>query len=120
MANPGLFLKAVGFLRKAGLVNKSIEKFVRQMLRDDKMRQTIYHSWLSFRNLTFDIRKLNEIAENHKTRIFLITGEYDNLLKTNQMKKLSSLLPENQKIILKTGHTRLVEKAGAWFSSIFK
>jgi pimeloyl-ACP methyl ester carboxylesterase len=59
-------------------------------------------------------------ANAHHVKLYLFAGEYDSLLKPKAVSKLARLLPKDQYIELKSGHTRLVEHAAAWICTLFK
>lgn len=96
--------------QKAGLLPKSMVRFVRHMLATPQSRQVIYRSWVSFRTLEFSIPGLYNQLVAHHVRVFLFMGKYDPLLPPDNVAILADRLPSHQFIVLETGHTRLVEK----------
>ena len=120
MRHPGVFFPGVRVARTLKLASKSLVRFTQQVLNTPEKRQTIYRSWVAFRDLRFDIPKLAKTAKTNGVTIYLFAGVYDSLLKPKAVKKLAELLPENQYIELKSGHTRLVEHAAAWICTLFK
>lgn len=120
MRHPGVFFPGVRVARTLKLASKSLVRFTQQVLNTPEKRQTIYRSWVAFRDLRFDIPALVKAANTNGVKIYLFAGVYDSLLKPKAVKKLAELLPENQYIELKSGHTRLVEHAAAWICTLFK
>ncbi|MGG7662127.1 alpha/beta fold hydrolase [Dyadobacter sp. BHUBP1] len=120
MRHPGVFFPGVRVARTLKLASKSLVRFTQQVLNTPEKRQTIYRSWVAFRDLRFDISALVKTANANQVTIYLFAGVYDSLLKPKAVKKLAELLPENQYIELKSGHTRLVEHAAAWICTLFK
>ncbi|MCE7068377.1 alpha/beta fold hydrolase [Dyadobacter sp. CY326] len=120
MQHPNAFLGISGFLQKAGLIHASLYRFVQQVLDTPEKRQTIYNSWVNFRALRFDISALYQKASTNNVSIYLFVGQYDKLLKPAAVRKLAALLPLDQYIVLKTGHTQLVDQAAAWICALFK
>lgn len=120
MRHPGVFFPGVHVARTLKLASKSLVRFTQQVLNTPEKRQTIYRSWVAFRDLRFDIPALVKTANANRVTIYLFAGVYDSLLKPNAVRKLAELLPENQYIELKSGHTRLVEHAAAWICTLFK
>jgi len=120
MQRPETFLRTAGFLQKAGLINKSLFRFTQQLLDTPQKRQTIYNSWTGFRKLRFDISALYKTAVQNDVRLFLFAGKYDKLLKPAHVKKLAERLPPNQYIVLKSGHTQLVEQACLQICALIK
>lgn len=111
MQRPQTFLRTAGFLQKAGIINKSLFRFTQQLLDTPQKRQTIYNSWTGFRKLKFDIPALYKTAVQNDIPVYLFAGKYDKLLKPVHVEKLAEMLPPNQYIVLKSGHTQLVEQA---------
>lgn len=120
MRHPGVFFPGVAVARTLKLASKSLVRFTQQVLNTPEKRQTIYRSWVAFRDLRFDIPALVKTANGSQVTIYLFAGVYDNLLKPKALRKLTELLPKNQYIELKSGHTRLVEHAAAWICTLFK
>jgi len=119
MRHPGVFFPGVRVARTLQLASKSLVRFTQQVLNTPEKRQTIYRSWVAFRDLRFHIRALVKTANANGVTIYLFAGVYDSLLKPKAVKKLAELLPENQYIELKSGHTRLVEHASTWICALF-
>ncbi|MBO9615813.1 MAG: alpha/beta fold hydrolase [Dyadobacter sp.] len=120
MRHPGLFFPGVRVARTLKLASKSLVRFTQQVLNTPEKRQTIYRSWVAFRDLRFDIPALVKTANANGVTIYLFAGIYDSLLKPKTVHKLAELLPEKQYIELKSGHTRLVEHAATWICTLFK
>ncbi|HWV31290.1 MAG TPA: alpha/beta fold hydrolase [Dyadobacter sp.] len=120
MRHPGVFFPGVRVARTLKLASKSLVRFTQQVLNTPEKRQTIYRSWVAFRDLRFDIPALVKTAKANRVTIYLFAGVYDSLLKPKAVKKLAELLPKKQYIELKSGHTRLVEHAAAWICTLFK
>lgn len=120
MRHPGVFFPGVRVAQTLKLASKSLVRFTQQVLNTPEKRQTIFRSWVAFTDLRFDILSLVKSANAHQVKIYLFAGVYDSLLKPKAVSKLAALLPENQYIELKSGHTRLVEHAAAWICTLFK
>lgn len=120
MRHPRIFFSIVQTARTLQLASKSLVRFTQQVMNTPEKRQTIYQSWVAFRNLRFDIHELARTASANGVKVLLFVGVYDNLLKPQAVSKLARLLPADQYIELKSGHTRLVEHAAAWICTLFK
>ncbi|SDF97473.1 Pimeloyl-ACP methyl ester carboxylesterase [Dyadobacter soli] len=120
MRHPEVFFPGVRVARTLKLASKSLVRFTQQVLNTPEKRQTIYRSWVAFRDLRFDIPKLAKTAKTNGVTIYLFAGVYDSLLKPKAVRPLAALLPENQYIELKSGHTRLVEHSATWICTLFK
>lgn len=120
MRHPRVFFPGVHVARTLKLASKSLVRFTQQVLNTPEKRQTIYRSWVAFRDLRFDIPALVKTANANQVTIYLFAGVYDSLLKPKAVRKLAELLPEKQYVELKSGHTRLVEHAATWICTLFK
>ncbi|MCF2495648.1 alpha/beta fold hydrolase [Dyadobacter chenhuakuii] len=120
MKRPEAFFKVADVLQKAGLVNASLYRFTQQVLNTPDKRQTVYNSWVHFRDLRFDISALYQKASINNVSIYLFVGQFDKLLKPAAVRRLADLIPKNQYIQLKSGHTQLVEQAASWIFALFK
>ncbi|QRR02654.1 alpha/beta fold hydrolase [Dyadobacter sandarakinus] len=118
MAHPKPFFTVIKALQKFDLVNKSLARFTFQMLDSPEKRTQVYLAWIAFSPLHFNISKLYATASQNNVKIFLFTGKYDRLMRPEKAKPLAELLPHHQHIVLKSGHTQLVQQAGSWISSL--
>ncbi|WP_439557761.1 alpha/beta fold hydrolase [Dyadobacter sp.] len=120
MQKPGFFFQTIQLLENAKLINSSLVRFTQQILNTPQKREAIFKSWTAFRDLRFDIPKIAQLAEANHIRILLFTGQYDKLLKPHTVSKLAGLLPTDQTIRLKSGHSQLVAHAAAWICTLFE
>lgn len=120
MRHPNVFFPGVRAAQTLNLASKSLVRFTQQVLNTPEKRQTIYRSWVAFRDLRFDIPALVKTANAHGVTIYLFAGIYDSLLKPKAVQPLAALLPQNQYIELKSGHTRLVEHSAAWICTLIQ
>jgi pimeloyl-ACP methyl ester carboxylesterase len=120
MQQPALFFKIIQLLKKAGIVQNSLVRFTENVLNTAEKRQTIFKSLTAFRQLQFDIPHIARLAAKNDIRILLFTGQFDKLLEQKAVEPLATLLPKNQNIHLKSGHSQLVAQSGAWICSLFE
>jgi pimeloyl-ACP methyl ester carboxylesterase len=120
MDHPDKFFRIVKVFQKLDLVNSSLVRFTKQVLNTPERRKTIYFSWVAFRDLRFRIPELYRKTQQNNVRILLFIGKFDKLLKADDVKKLSELIPAENYILLKSGHTQLVDQAASWICTLFK
>ena len=116
MDYPKTFLQTTRLLKKAGLVNNSLYRFTQNVLNTSQKRNTIYNSWVAFRELRFNIPQLHKIVEAKEIEVHVFVGKYDKLLLPSAVKNLSELLPPTQYHLLMSGHSMLVEKVAVILS----
>lgn len=111
MQHPETFFKAASIFQKTGLVHSNLYRFTQHVLNTPEKRQSVYNSWVAFRELRFNIPQLHKILMAHRIDIYLFAGKHDKLLPTSAVKNLARFLPPNKNIILPAGHGQLVEQA---------
>jgi pimeloyl-ACP methyl ester carboxylesterase len=114
MKHPQLFFKVTDLLLAARLISGSLYRFTRHVLNTAGKRAAIYNSWVAFRMLRFNIKKLYQLIASNNTDLYLFIGKYDKLLKENDVRRLSALLPRDKYRVLQSGHTQLVEKVALY------
>ncbi len=111
MQHPETFFKAASVFEKTGLVHSNLYRFTQHALNTPEKRQSVYNSWVAFRELRFNIPHLHKILMAHQIDIYLFTGKYDKLLPASAVKNLARLLPPSRNFVLRAGHGQLVEQA---------
>jgi pimeloyl-ACP methyl ester carboxylesterase len=120
MQNPQTLFKTAEILQKVGIVNSSLYRFTMHVLNTPEKRQSIYNSWTAFRKLHFDIPALYRITRSNQVDLYLFVGRYDKLLKASDVKKLSKLIDPQKFIILKSGHSHLVDMVADYCVGILR
>jgi pimeloyl-ACP methyl ester carboxylesterase len=115
---PAVLFKTSNLLQKAGFISNGLNIFTQKVLDSPQKRQSVYHSWVSFRKLRFDIPDLFNSTEQNKVTIHLFVGKFDKLLKPKHVRKLAHLLPDRQYHELKSGHTKLVAQTGSFIAKL--
>lgn len=118
MKNPQVFFKAANIFQKSGLIHSSLYRFTQHVLNTPEKRQSVYNSWVAFRELHFDISELYKKIEANNIDLYLFVGKYDKLLKISAVKKLAQHLPSDKYIILPSGHSQVVEKTSVYLRNI--
>lgn len=109
--HPAFFLKTVYGLQKAGIINVNFFKFVAYHLENKERRQKVFDSWLIFREIIPDIKKIQEAINKNNINIHLFFGKYDVIIP----KKLGEyfvkgLRNKNALHLLEMGHNLINEK----------
>ncbi|GAB3922857.1 alpha/beta fold hydrolase [Larkinella terrae] len=98
------------FFLSVGLLNRSALKFAENTLSTEQQRESVYNSWVYFRELQFDHRKVSELFHQHPIRIRFFVGHFDQILPVSFLTPLTRRLQAYELTVLKTGHNRLIEK----------
>jgi hypothetical protein len=100
-------------------IGNSIKKYCsygRFYVRYALKQKQIYHAWIGFKELQFDIPKLIQLAQRFQTKFSFFVGRYDQLLPPQQILPLSKYVQKQQTVLLDTGHTKLVDKVVTYLS----
>ena len=103
-----------------GILPKGVVRFARFMLATPQRRQVIFRSWVSLRDLTFDVPALHRSAKQHGVDLWLFLGQYDPMLTAQEVASFIALLPAERVLTLPSGHGRMVEKTAAYLSEVFR
>ena len=98
------------FFLSIGLINRSALKFAENTLATAEQQQSVYNSWVYFRNLRFNHRSLSALFNQQSMRIRFFVGYFDQILPTSFLTPLTRRLQSYELTVLKTGHNRLIEK----------
>ena len=93
------------FLSLTRLMNPKIYDFISAQMRTRVKRQKVLDSWMMFRHIKTDLRRVRKQIRNYRIKLTLIFGKRDRVIHPKLAKKLSG---ENCKtaevIMLDTGH----------------
>ncbi|MBC7406776.1 MAG: alpha/beta fold hydrolase [Arcicella sp.] len=98
------------FLVRMGIVHESVLKFAKIMVDTPVKYEQLYKSWIGFRYLKFDIKKIAQLINNQGIIVKVFIGKHDKLLTINHVFPLTKRLKNAELIILEATHGRLVEK----------
>ena len=106
-----------GFLSRIGIVHESVLKFAKIMVDTPQKQEQLYKSWVGFRALRFDCKKLAQIIDNQKINVTIFMGKYDKLLPIHNVYPLTKYLKNAKLITLESTHGKLVEKTIEYLKS---
>jgi pimeloyl-ACP methyl ester carboxylesterase len=114
---PSSFNYTASILEKLKLLDKSMIKFARTQMNTREKRHQVYHSWVGFRYLRVDIRKLARTIGEKNIETELFIGKYDKMI---TKKVVSSFVKDCSTVIyreLEAGHTNLIQKVAEFYQS---
>ncbi len=106
-----------GFLSRIGIVHESVLKFAKMMVDTPQKQEQLYKSWIGFRTLSFDLKKLVQLINNQQINVKIFMGKYDKLLPIHNVYPITKLLKNLELITLESTHGRLVEKTIEYLKS---
>jgi pimeloyl-ACP methyl ester carboxylesterase len=114
--NTHRFRQLAQVLLRLRLLDKSTIRFAESTLATPAQRLRVYHSWLGFSSLTFDIPRLTQLLNQHGVSVRIFLGRFDALLPAHYMNPLTKRLNQFELVMLRTGHHKLVDKVAEWLS----
>ncbi|GHB53937.1 hypothetical protein GCM10007390_03580 [Persicitalea jodogahamensis] len=109
--NPQPLFAAADLAQRARILPEKMVSFVRYAMGTAEQRRRIYRSWVSLRELSFNIAKLHAQLKRNGVEVWLFVGKYDPVIVPAKLKLLSERLPEKHFFVLESGHGGLVERA---------
>jgi len=82
-----------------------------------KKRQKVYHSWVVFRKLQFNMSFLARAINEKGIRVTFLMGEYDKIIRLSVINNFSAKLVNREIKILKTGHGSLIKRTADIFGT---
>lgn len=106
---PEPFFKMLQVLNKYNLVHKSLLRFAHYQMDSTSKRLRVYRSWIGFRDLNFDIRKIVALLNRCKVPVTMFLGEYDEIISPRRVAVFVDALDQGELVLLKTGHSNLLQ-----------
>ncbi|PSR52104.1 alpha/beta hydrolase [Adhaeribacter arboris] len=111
---PARFFKFINWLDSTRLVDPGLTKFAAWQMNSTQKRLRVYRSWMGFRTLTFDIRKIVRLLNSQQIKFILFLGEYDQVISGKRLQVFARSIQNCQLILLKTGHTFLLHEVASY------
>lgn len=104
------FLVIARTLNQFNLADKGLIRFADFQMNTEAKRKQVYYSWVVFRNLESDLKKIARIINENNIRLTVVTGKYDKVIRTENMNRLLKHVHHYRLEIAESGHTGLIEK----------
>lgn len=114
---PRRFYDTVRILRSLGIVNKGILRFAESQMDSEEKRRRVYLSWVYFRHLKFDMKKIADILNRHGIPLVMIVGKFDKVIPAENMDRLMKRLDQKRLEVIDTGHNNLIKNAVGFLSN---
>lgn len=108
---PGRLHALVVLLRQLHLVDNGILRFAEHQMNTEEKRRRVYYSWVYFRHLKFNVKKVADQLNQNGIPLVLITGRFDKIITTANMKPFAGSVKNSQLLELEAGHNDLISKA---------
>ncbi|PTX12258.1 pimeloyl-ACP methyl ester carboxylesterase [Pontibacter mucosus] len=110
VVKPEFFFGMLRMLQRYNLVHKSLIRFAHYQMDSTPKRLRVYRSWIGFRDLNFDIRKIVQLLNKHHVPVTMFLGEYDEIISPKRVAVFMDALEKGELVILKTGHSHLLQE----------
>lgn len=108
---PKHFFGIVDGLNSAGLVEKSLVKFVKTQMETRSQRAQAYFVWTVFSSFQPKLGEIVRLVRQLQTPITLFTGAHDKMVTAENLSRFSSKIPHLKKVSLPVGHGQLITAA---------
>jgi pimeloyl-ACP methyl ester carboxylesterase len=105
ISNHARFSRIARISNQLGLIDKGVLRFVEAQMDSEEKRKRVYYSWVVFRHLKFDVKKIAAMIDQYNIKIRLYVGKYDKIITAKNMKGLTSNVQ-----IIEAGHNDLIRK----------
>lgn len=105
------FLWVANKLNQSNLVDKGLIRFADYQMNTEAKRKRVYYSWVVFRHLTFDLKKIATLINDHGIRFTMIVGKYDKVIRPENMQQLLRHVRDYKLEVLESGHTGLIQES---------
>jgi pimeloyl-ACP methyl ester carboxylesterase len=111
IARPGIFSAIVKMARALKLMDKKVLAFSESQMQTEENRRRVYYSWVVFRHLNFDLKKLASQFNSNPASAPILIGQYDKIIRAKNMQRFVSKVPHATLQILSTGHNGLIKES---------
>jgi pimeloyl-ACP methyl ester carboxylesterase len=111
MQHPGWFFGFLQLMRKIGIVNSSIFKFVKYYIDNADVRHELYNRWITLRRLRPNLSKIKSLIRANKTPVRLMYGKHDKIILSVRGEKFKKGIEDYCNVsVIESGHQVLHEK----------
>jgi len=111
VTNPNRLIAFGNGLKKLKLIDEKKIRFLKYNMENELRRQKVYNSWMIYRFIIPDIAAIKKMIADRNSKVDLIFGKYDVLMRPSLGEKFKMGLKENCKVhVLPTGHQLISEK----------
>ncbi len=116
VVNPLHFQQLAQWMHQLRLVDKGIVRFAQSQMNTREKRHRVYYSWMVFKKLTFDMKQIARLINQHQIPTRMFVGKYDKIMTAANMQQLLKHLDHPQLVVLEAGHSRLLEAVANYYS----
>jgi pimeloyl-ACP methyl ester carboxylesterase len=117
ITKPNFYFNLVKFLSFFKIVDKGLLRFANTQMATRVQRRRVYYSWVVFKELKFDMKKIAFILNKNNIKLELFLGEFDKVITQKNMKKLLDKVNDYRINVLSSGHSTLIDAVAKYYNS---
>lgn len=102
--HPGRFKVIVNTLHELRMMNKGLLKFAEHQMNTVEKRRKVYFSWVVFRHLKFNRKKLVQLLNANNIPVTIVIGQQDRVITTKSVRGFIGKIHRGNLIVINTGH----------------
>lgn len=106
--HPDRFFSIARILNGSGLLDKGVLRFAEHQMNSEEKRARVYFSWVVFRHLSFEMKKIAELIHTHEVSLTILVGKYDKVIQPKRMTRLLKHLKHYTLEVTEAGHNHLI------------
>ena len=110
ISTPTIFNTTVSVLNRLSLVDKSVLRFSSTQMNSKEKRRRVYYSWVVYKGLTPDIKKVIGIINEKTIPLTVYLGKYDRIIKPETVLDFCSKVKKCKVHQLNSGHNNLLDE----------
>ncbi|TGE25778.1 alpha/beta fold hydrolase [Hymenobacter aquaticus] len=111
---PQRLLRFIDGLAQRRLVDSGLVRFAQWQLDSREKRLRVYRSWVGFRHLVFDTRKLAALLNRQPTPVTFFLGRFDRVIPHAGLQEFIASLTKAHTVLLEAGHAGLIYDVAAY------
>lgn len=102
------FQRFASLLNMLKLVDKGLIRFADYQMGTKEKRRRVYYSWVVFRHLKFEVRRLATLLNQYRIDTTVIVGRYDKVIVAERIQRFVERLEFGRLKVLESGHNGLI------------
>ncbi|MBX0292287.1 alpha/beta fold hydrolase [Hymenobacter sp. HSC-4F20] len=111
---PQRLLRFLDTLHQRRLIDGNLIRFAQWQLDSREKRLRVYRSWLGFRQLTFELKRLAAILNGRPTPVTFFLGRHDRVIPRAGLQQFIGSLHNARTVLLEAGHAGLLYDVAAY------
>lgn len=108
--NPSVYFQLADLLKRIGLLDKSIIKFVQFHMDTKGKREHVYRVWTAYKQLQFSEQEIIDTLNSNGIQTYLYLGMHDRVIPAKRLGRFINNVSEIRYYGITSGHNQLIEK----------